>query len=92
MQNRPGEERIQANEITMVVKPEDLAIPIIDLEPLKSGTPEEAQETGRKVYDAFKEVGFAYIKNHGLLQELQDQAFEWVSDPVLIRCAFWVRD
>jgi hypothetical protein len=63
----------------MVVKPEELAIPIIDLEPVHSGSPEEALATGRKVYDAFRKVGFAYIKNHGVPQELVDQAFEWVS-------------
>ena len=63
----------------MAIKPDELAIPIIDLEPIRSGTPQEAQETGKKVYEAFKGVGFAYIKNHGLPQELLDQAFVWVS-------------
>ncbi|KEF54470.1 uncharacterized protein A1O9_09637 [Exophiala aquamarina CBS 119918] len=61
----------------MAIKPAELAIPIINLEPLRSGTPEQALDTGRNVYDAFRGVGFAYIKNHGLPQELLDQAFEW---------------
>ncbi|KAL2399163.1 Proline hydroxylase buaE [Exophiala dermatitidis] len=59
------------------VQPEQLSIPIIDLEPVRKGTPEEARETGKKVFEAFRDVGFAYIKNHGLPQELQDKAFEW---------------
>lgn len=63
----------------MAINAEELAIPIIDLEPLRSGTPGEASKTGKKVYEAFRDVGFAYIKNHGLPQELLDQAFEWVS-------------
>ncbi len=63
----------------MVVKPEELAIPIIDLEPVHSETSNEAYETGKSVYEAFRDVGFAYITNHGLPQELLDQAFEWVS-------------
>lgn len=62
----------------MAIKPEDLAIPTIDLGPMRSGTPQEVYETGKKVYRAFRDVGFAYIKNHGLPQELLDQAFEWV--------------
>jgi hypothetical protein len=62
----------------MAIKSDELAIPIIDLAPLRSGNPQDALETGKKVYDAFRGVGFAYIKNHGLPQELLDQAFEWV--------------
>jgi isopenicillin N synthase-like dioxygenase len=46
---------------------------------MRSGTSKEAHETGKKVFEAFRDVGFAYIKNHGLPQELLDQAFEWVS-------------
>ncbi len=64
----------------MAIKPAaELAIPIIDLEPMRSGTCKEAHETGKKVFEAFRDVGFAYIKNHGLPQDLLDQAFEWVS-------------
>lgn len=63
----------------MAIKPAaELAIPIIDLEPMHSGTAEDARETGRQVFEAFRDVGFAYIKNHGLPQEVIDQAFEWV--------------
>ncbi|KIV84345.1 hypothetical protein PV11_00129 [Exophiala sideris] len=62
---------------SMAIKPADLAIPIIDLEPMRSGNPDDAHKTGTQVYEAFKSVGFAYIKNHGLPQELLDQAFEW---------------
>ncbi|KIW11343.1 hypothetical protein PV08_10643 [Exophiala spinifera] len=63
----------------MAIKPAELAIPIIDLEPVRSGNPEQVLETGKKVYEAFRDVGFAYIKNHGLPQAILDQAFEWSS-------------
>ncbi|OAL29221.1 hypothetical protein AYO20_09274 [Fonsecaea nubica] len=63
----------------MAIQPQELAIPIIDLEPIRSGTPEEARATGKLVYQAFRDVGFAYIKNHGVPQELVDQAFDWSS-------------
>jgi isopenicillin N synthase-like dioxygenase len=56
-----------------------LSIPIIDLEPARTGTPEEAAQVAKDVYHAFKYVGFAYIKNHGVPQELIDEAFSWVS-------------
>jgi len=74
---------IQAILSIMVVKPAELAIPIINLEPIRSGIPDQALDTGKEVYEAFRGVGFAYIKNHGLPQQLLDQAFEWVgSHPV----------
>lgn len=63
----------------MAIKPGQLAIPIINLEPLRSGTSEQALDTGKKVYEAFRDLGFAYIENHGLPQELLDEAFQWVS-------------
>lgn len=62
----------------MIAKAEDLAIPIIDLEPMRSGTSEEAHETGEALYEAFRSVGFAYIKNHGVPQDVVDEAFTWV--------------
>jgi len=74
----------------MAIQPEELAIPIIDLEPVRSGTPKEADETGQKVYEAFRDVGFAYIKNHGLPQELLDQAFEWVASSLLSSLKLWL--
>lgn len=55
-----------------------LSIPIIDLEPARSGTHGEVAQVAEDVYLAFKNVGFAYIKNHGVPQELIDEAFEWV--------------
>ncbi|OQD74051.1 hypothetical protein PENDEC_c012G06844 [Penicillium decumbens] len=56
---------------------DNLSIPIIDLEPARTGTPEEAAQVAQDVYQAFKHVGFAYIKNHGVPQELIDEAFSW---------------
>ncbi|ORX36674.1 flavonol synthase/flavanone 3-hydroxylase [Kockovaella imperatae] len=41
-------------------------IPIIDFEGLEDGSPEIAADIGRKFYAACREVGFAYIKNHGI--------------------------
>lgn len=62
----------------MIAKAEQLAIPIIDLEPIRSGTSDKAHATGKELYEAFRSVGFAYIKNHGISQEVVDEAFAWV--------------
>ncbi|KAJ5168647.1 uncharacterized protein N7482_004241 [Penicillium canariense] len=56
---------------------DNLSIPIIDLEPARTGTPEQAAQVAQDVYQAFKKVGFVYIKNHGVPQDLLDQAFAW---------------
>lgn len=61
-----------------------LSIPVIDLEPTRTGTPEQAAQTAKKVYEAFKNIGFAYIKNHGVPQELVDEAFGWVSMALIV--------
>ncbi|KAL2866140.1 isopenicillin N synthase family dioxygenase [Aspergillus lucknowensis] len=61
----------------MVTVAETSSIPIIDLEPARSGGPEELAKVAHEVYQAFKHVGFAYIKNHGVPQELVNEAFGW---------------
>ncbi|KAL4895259.1 hypothetical protein BDV59DRAFT_199935 [Aspergillus ambiguus] len=61
----------------MVDAIESLSIPVIDLEPARTGRSDEVAQTAQEVYHAFKYVGFAYIKNHGVSQELIDEAFEW---------------
>lgn len=57
---------------------DNLSIPIIDLEPVRTGTPEQTAQVAKEVYHAFKHAGFAYIQNHGVPQELIDEAFRWV--------------
>lgn len=71
---------IQANASNkMTIKQEKIAIPLIDLGPMRSGEPQQAARIGRDVFEAFRDVGFAYIQNHGVPQDLIDQMFEWVS-------------
>ncbi|PFH61279.1 hypothetical protein XA68_17792 [Ophiocordyceps unilateralis] len=52
-------------------------IPIIDLLPFETGNAREVAECANKLFNAFKTVGFAYIKNHGVPQEQVDEAFSW---------------
>lgn len=65
----------------------ELAIPVIDLEPVRSGSTEEALAAGKKIYEAFRDVGFAYIRGHGVPQQDIDNAFAWVSSSI-VHCPF----
>ncbi|KAF9269883.1 flavonol synthase/flavanone 3-hydroxylase [Marasmius fiardii PR-910] len=53
------------------------SIPIIDFANFGDGTSPEAQEIGRKFFEACRDVGFAYLINTGLSQETVDGMFEW---------------
>lgn len=57
------------------------AIPIIDFGPLLQDdcTHENFATIGKEIYEAFKDFGFAYIKNHSVPQNVVDEAFQWVS-------------
>ncbi|UNI18847.1 hypothetical protein JDV02_005090 [Purpureocillium takamizusanense] len=65
-------------------KPVGSSIPIIDFAALLSEDedddnlrPEQYAKVGGELYQAFKKVGFAYVKNHGVPQDMVDEAFEW---------------
>ncbi|PWY66768.1 Clavaminate synthase-like protein [Aspergillus heteromorphus CBS 117.55] len=45
-------------------------IPVIDLAPLRSPLLQERQRLAREIYTACTQVGFFYIKNHGIPEEL----------------------
>lgn len=50
-------------------------IPIIDLEPLLSGSPEGRLGVAQRIGRACEDVGFFYIANHGVSQDTIDRAF-----------------
>ncbi|KAH6896826.1 hypothetical protein B0T10DRAFT_396978 [Thelonectria olida] len=55
------------------------SIPVIDFAPLlKEDCHDESfTKAGKEIYEAFKNYGFAYIKNHSVPQEVVDEAFRW---------------
>ena len=55
-----------------------LSIPVVDFAPFNSGKPENAAAVGKALYEAFRDYGFAYVKNHTVPQETVDEAFAWV--------------
>ncbi|MEN2283975.1 2-oxoglutarate and iron-dependent oxygenase domain-containing protein [Algoriphagus sp. SE2] len=50
-------------------------IPSLDLAHFTTGTPEQKAEFVRRLGDAYQNIGFVAIKNHGLSQELQDSLY-----------------
>ena len=54
----------------------DNAIPVIDFGKWRGST-EEKRAVTREFADACRRVGFVYIINHGVSDELLEEAFEW---------------
>lgn len=58
------------------VKNTTLEIPVIDIKALRLGTSEEALEVAKQLGRACRDVGFFYVKNHGVDEDLISQTFE----------------
>jgi isopenicillin N synthase-like dioxygenase len=56
-----------------------MSIPVINFSKLSSldgyERTKEAEEVGRELYEALSTIGFAYISNHGIEQDIIDKAF-----------------
>jgi len=50
-------------------------IPVIDVAPLHSGTTEAARAVALEIRQAAEEVGFFYIRNHGIPESVIEQAY-----------------
>lgn len=57
-----------------------LDIPVIDIEGLRVGTSEEAMIVAKQLGEACRNVGFFYVKNHGIDSELIDQTFDMANN------------
>ena len=52
------------------------SIPVLDLAPLRAGAPGALERLGEELRQAFTEVGFYFVRNHGIPQALLDQTFD----------------
>jgi isopenicillin N synthase-like dioxygenase len=53
------------------------SLPIIDFGKWSKGTAEERQQVAEQLATACRQVGFVYIINHGVQDEILDEAFGW---------------
>jgi len=52
-----------------------MEIPVLDLGPLRAGEPGALERLGTELREAFTEVGFYFVRNHGISQALLDATF-----------------
>lgn len=57
-------------------------IPVVDFGKFLNGNDLEKKETASQIDHAFQEVGFVYLKNHGVAKEMIEKCFEWVRNPL----------
>jgi isopenicillin N synthase-like dioxygenase len=53
-------------------------IPVVDFGKFLHGTEQDKKEVAGQIDDAFQNVGFVYLKNHGVEKKLVQECFEWV--------------
>ena len=67
--------------ISQEVRSDDtFRIPVIDFSRFASvsATTQQRRETAKEIVTAFKEVGFVYLKNHGIGEDVVNNAFKKV--------------
>lgn len=50
-------------------------VPVIDFSLFRK---EKSLEKAKKLFAAFRDSGFVYLQNHGVPQDIVDEAFAWV--------------
>ena len=54
-----------------------LSIPVIDLSPFLLDKSEHTQNAAKKFVNACHDLGFVYIRGHGISSDLLQEAFDW---------------
>jgi isopenicillin N synthase-like dioxygenase len=54
------------------------SIPVVDFGAFLNGSEEDKKLVARQLDDAFRDVGFVYLRNHGVRKEVVEECFEWV--------------
>jgi isopenicillin N synthase-like dioxygenase len=52
-------------------------IPLIDFGLFLKGDEKEKQKAAEDIDDAFRNLGFVYLKNHGVPKEMVEECFAW---------------
>jgi isopenicillin N synthase-like dioxygenase len=56
-----------------------MTIPIVDLGKFLNGTEAEKKEIAHQIDEAFRNIGFVYLKNHSVPANTVDECFQWAS-------------
>jgi isopenicillin N synthase-like dioxygenase len=52
-------------------------VPVVDFAPFRE---EKSLEKAKELFAAFRDSGFVYLQNHGVPEEIVEEAFSWVRD------------
>lgn len=52
-------------------------IPVVDFGTFLHGEAEGREKNAKEIDNAFRSVGFVYLKNHGVRKELVEECFTW---------------
>ena len=53
------------------------SIPIVNVRPSFSDSPPDIDDVARQIHRACREMGFFYVSQHGIDQQVIDRAFAW---------------
>ena len=67
---------------TVMASISEESIPIIDFASFLNGTEDQKISTAKQIKDAFHDVGFVYLTNHGVPKDKLEEGFSWVSDQI----------
>jgi isopenicillin N synthase-like dioxygenase len=52
-------------------------IPIVDFGTFLTGSQEQKEQVAKQIDDAFRDVGFVYLRNHGVSGDMVGECFAW---------------
>lgn len=67
-------------------------IPVVDFGMFLNGTKEEREYIAKEIDDAFRNLGFVYLRNHGVMQEMVEKCFQWVNSPIHLQVYYSTAD
>ena len=71
----------------MTSQPTSTPIPVVSFAPFLTGDRSDQKAVARQVYDAFSNVGFIYLRDHGIASKKVDEIFQLVSWLSIFACS-----
>lgn len=61
-----------------MTSPNPNTVPLVDFGNFLHGSPSDRSRIAHEIDEAFRNVGFVYLRNHGIPQSRVDECFNWV--------------